>query len=448
MKRLAIVVSLLATVLEVFGTPTVSGVAAKVTGSNSSGKLQISYKLSDSSTRIDLDSRFVQARIFETKSGAQAWGDEIKRNYGSAVPCGSDDPFDMYLYDEDEVCNGTHSFTINMYNEYGISARDFRDDYPKAYIAVAVFDDANDTSAYQVSAVTYDMSFGSEYATLLYSKAQTLTGLCSSDEDSGYYGTVSLKLGKINAKTGVVKVSATITPFVGSKKFTASANMTADEDGGIYDILKFKTPIGDMELAIGGEVYEDERGRNAFEFWFEGSSDGGYVIYSADVGGAFDTDLLTCYADMGCVDFDFGDCWYIIATLEEAPIYVSRGTKWSFDKVPTLKYVRYHEDGDVWYELDGLDDEDKTNVSGLKLTYTSKTGVFKGSYYLYLSNEECQDYGSKPTLKKIKVTVSGIVVDGYGIGSASAKFGSENYSWPIYIEGGCPDCYEVNAVGL
>ena len=66
--------------------------------------------------------------------------------------------------------------------------------------------------------------------------------------------------------------------------------------------------------------------------------------------------------------------------LEEAlpadePIKVSGG-KWSFGKAASLKYAKSKATGA--YELIGLNDTAKPNVSGLKLTYTAKTGLFKG----------------------------------------------------------------------
>jgi len=272
----------------------------------------------------------------------------------------------------------------------------------------------------------------SEEACVLYSKAQTLTGLCMLNLYEADYGTATLKVGKINARTGLVKVTATIAPFDCNKKYTASANLEVDDEGYAYGTLPFKSPIGAMDVAISGETYEDERGKMVTELYFEGCNED-FGVYSAQVGGAFEADTLVCTAGELWESVDFGECWYAVAALDAEPIHVTRGTKWSFDKSPTLKYVRHREDGDTWYELEGFD-ERKPNVCGLKLSYTANTGVFKGSYYIYLSNAECLEDGKKPTLKKLKATVSGIVVEGTGRGAASVKIGRETWSWPIYIE--------------
>ena len=95
---------------------------------------------------------------------------------------------------------------------------------------------------------------------------------------------------------------------------------------------------------------------------------------------------------------------------------------------------RFREDGDTWYELTGFDDEKKTNYSALKLTYTEKTGVFKGSFKIYTSNEGTIDEGKAPKLKTYTAKVSGVVIDGFGIGSASVKVGKVTYSLPVFIE--------------
>ena len=65
------------------------------------------------------------------------------------------------------------------------------------------------------------------------------------------------------------------------------------------------------------------------------------------------------------------------------------------------------------YELQGLDDPKKPNASGLKLTYTAKTGSFKGSFTLYCNT------GKK--LAKYKFDVNGLVLDGVGVGRAVCK---------------------------
>ena len=70
----------------------------------------------------------------------------------------------------------------------------------------------------------------------------------------------------------------------------------------------------------------------------------------------------------------------------------------------------------------------KTNISAIKLTYTPKTGLFKGSFKVY----ELQGYGAATKLKKYTLKVTGVVVDGVGSGMATCKKPSIN--WPVSVQ--------------
>lgn len=89
------------------------------------------------------------------------------------------------------------------------------------------------------------------------------------------------------------------------------------------------------------------------------------------------------------------------------------GAKWDIAKAETVKIDR---SGNLSYGA---------NPSGLKLTFTAKTGTFKGSFVFYTLNNG--------KLKKNTVTVSGVVVDGVGYGTASIK---KMGCWPIVINRG------------
>ena len=79
------------------------------------------------------------------------------------------------------------------------------------------------------------------------------------------------------------------------------------------------------------------------------------------------------------------------------------------------------------HTLTGLDDPSKPNVSALKLSYTAKTGQFKGSFKLYTTTG-----GDKPKMKKFTVNVIGFVVDGVGYGEATLK--KPAASWSVRVE--------------
>ena len=60
-------------------------------------------------------------------------------------------------------------------------------------------------------------------------------------------------------------------------------------------------------------------------------------------------------------------------------------------------------------------DKGKTNLSGLKLPYTPKTGVFKGSFKVYALQGE----GKSTKPKSYTINVNGFVVGGVGYGMAT-----------------------------
>ena len=84
--------------------------------------------------------------------------------------------------------------------------------------------------------------------------------------------------------------------------------------------------------------------------------------------------------------------------------------RWKFAKNATVKVT-----------ANGLyvdDASGKTNLSALKLAYTSKTGLFKGSFRVYALEDASN---GKMKLKKYTVKVTGFVVDGKGYGQATCK---------------------------
>ena len=72
----------------------------------------------------------------------------------------------------------------------------------------------------------------------------------------------------------------------------------------------------------------------------------------------------------------------------------------------------------------------------MKLTYTPKTGVFKGSFNVYATNEGSTPAGKVPKLKKYRVNVTGFMVDDgtgpKGIGEATIK--KPAVKWSVTIK--------------
>ena len=259
-------------------------------------------------------------------------------------------------------------------------------------------------------------SSGGSSARETYAKARTISGLI--EDNDGTPGTIQLKVGKISKK-GAVKVSASITMLGGKKVSAKAVNLIPDGNGALSGTLSFKAPFGNMTL-----LYAD----GAFDLCGEYACGGG----PSEVGGAIEVDQLSFFLDADMMP-DFGDDWCLLEDLlpDGEPVYVIGGRKLSFRKAASPKYKRYREDGESWYELEGLDDNSRANLSGLKLTYNAKTGAFKGSFKLYATNY-CNDDIRTPKLKKFTVSVSGIVIDGVGVGVATMK--RPAVKWPVYLD--------------
>ena len=82
--------------------------------------------------------------------------------------------------------------------------------------------------------------------------------------------------------------------------------------------------------------------------------------------------------------------------------------------------VKYSTD-DGWYTPDG---KDHGNPAGLKLTYTAKTGQFKGSFKVFAETGAGKS-------KKLSATVFGAVVEGVGYGTTTVK---KVGSLPVKVE--------------
>ena len=96
--------------------------------------------------------------------------------------------------------------------------------------------------------------------------------------------------------------------------------------------------------------------------------------------------------------------------------FTTAGAKWAF---PAAGNVKYDKDED-----DYVDSKDSLNPAGLKLTYVSKTGTFKGTFKMYIVD-------SAGKFKKLTANVSGVMVGLQGCGTATVKGVG---SWPVFLE--------------
>ena len=252
-------------------------------------------------------------------------------------------------------------------------------------------------------------------------KAVTLHGVAYGG--GAVVGVVELKLGKVNAKKKTSKVSGSFTGLDG-KKITIKGVNVAGVDGAAPITVSLEVKgHGTMTVTIGGTQ-------------FAGSL-GSWHVQSGIVGGNWTRAGAKVYVDIGggrgATALPAGT---IEALLPDGEPVIPKAGKWSFAKAASVKWAKPKKGAarpEIYVEESGkgliVDDSKETNLSGLKLTYAPKTGVFKGSFKIYA----LEGSGRATKLKKYTVKVTGVVVDGVGHGEATCKRPAAG-PWAVTVE--------------
>ena len=284
-----------------------------------------------------------------------------------------------------------------------------------------------------------------------WQKARTLNGLYGEGCDYGVSdtkGTAQLKCGKANKK-GIAKVSLTITPFNGKKRLYKSVSVDVSQGGAVevsWPQQKYRVAIDGDEF-FGEPIYGESRPACSPN-----------AVWNADVGGAlrgeaasFSVRDFSFPADKGFSVLDGLVPQYTWDGSGDGaePVFVNKATgKWSFRKSMAAKFIKYLKgmpsvaccdapDGFYVLNLECDCRAGEINNSSLKLTYNPKTGIFKGSFLIYAVEQAVVEnligLQRKPTLKKYKANVTGVVVDGKGYGQAICKKPAAG-PWAVAIE--------------
>jgi len=249
-------------------------------------------------------------------------------------------------------------------------------------------------------------------------KAVTLAGVVYDGDN--VVGIVELKLGKVNAKKGTSKVSGSLVGLDG-KKYAIKAATASDINGtSPVSVSLNAKDLGALAVTIGGTQ-------------FAGSL-GAYHVQSADVGGAWAGGSAVAAVEPGDLSVFAGTA--LAEFLPTNEVAAVSGGKWNFAKAASVKWAKPKKGAaqpEIYDETSGKGlvvdtSKGKTNLSGLKLSYTPKKGTFKGSFNVYALEGE----GKATKLKKYKLNVSGVVVGGVGYGVATSK--RPAISWPLTVE--------------
>jgi len=252
-------------------------------------------------------------------------------------------------------------------------------------------------------------------------KAVTLKGAAYDGCD--VVGIVELKLGKVNAKKKTSKVSGSVTTLDGKKHAAKGVTVTGIDGTAPATVSLTVKDLGTMAVTIGGAQ-------------FAGTLGGTYHVQSASVGGAWAGSTATATVEVNNGDLDKFPGTLLTTLLPDEETATVKNSKWTFAKAATVKWAKpkkgaakpeiYDEASDKGLIID--DSKGKTNLSGLKLTYTPKKGTFKGSFKVYA----LEGTGKAIKLKKYTFNVSGFVLDGVGYGKATCK--KPSVSWSLTVE--------------
>ena len=250
-------------------------------------------------------------------------------------------------------------------------------------------------------------------------KATVLSGAVYYGND--VVGIVELKVGKLN-KNRQAKVSGAVTMLDGTKHTVKSKKFDFGDKLASTLILDVKGG-GSMRIAIGGIG-----GVNVFSGEF-----GKFHVQTAKVGTGWGKSTATVNVDVK--NLDSLPSGILEALLPTNEVATAAGGKWSFKKAASVKWTKVKEgmaplvqDAATGKGLVVDTSGGKTNLSGLKLTYTPKKGTFKGTFKLY----ELKGEGKSTKLKKYTVNIGGVVVDGVGYGKATSK--KPSFTWSVTVK--------------
>jgi len=225
----------------------------------------------------------------------------------------------------------------------------------------------------------------------------------------GYSGltlTVGAK-GKVKVQGTMVdgaKVSVAAQLLVGEKRCCIPVAVPLYSKKGGFGLNLWLQDDGEIEAGELG-AWDATASKTPFRAWF------GENVPVARVGAALPATLSFLF--MGEPEFADAEALYDFVPWE---VTISAGAKWTLPAAGSVKYDRESEEY--------VDAKDSANPAGLKLTYVSKTGAFKGSFKLYAVD-------GAGRLKKLTANVSGVMAGRQGYGTATVKGVG---SWPVSIQ--------------
>ena len=200
------------------------------------------------------------------------------------------------------------------------------------------------------------------------------------------------------------KVNVTSQLLVGEKRCCIPVVVPLYSKKGGFGFNLWLQDDGEIEVGELGE-WDAAASRTPFRAWF------GENVPVARAGVALPSSLSFLF--MGEPEIADVEVLYDFVPWEVA---IKTGALWGLPAAGNVKFDR--ESGEY------VDAKDSSNAAGLKLKYVAKTGAFKGSFKLYVTD-------ASGRLKKYTAKVSGVMVGRQGYGTATVK---NVGSWPVSIQ--------------
>ena len=275
--------------------------------------------------------------------------------------------------------------------------------YPTVFVS-----SASDSSSKGLTPSTGDVTAQYQYA-----DAKTFYGAVYNGDD--VVGIVELKFGRANLSKNTGRVSGVVTLLDGKRCAIKSQQVAVDGTAPIS--LEVKN-VGALVVAINGEQFSGTLG--------------GWHVQTANVGGDWKSSGVTVSVDAGNLSAIPGTV--LESLLPKDAKGTSSSSRWKFARAAGVKWAKPKVgvrpvvmDAESGKGLIVDTSRDKTNLSGIKLTYTAKSGTFKGSFKVYA----LEGSGKSTKLKKYTVKVGGVVVNGVGYGSATCTRPEINWTLTV-----------------
>lgn len=236
------------------------------------------------------------------------------------------------------------------------------------------------------------------------------------DDDGDPRGTITVSFTKATAK-GVSKVSAKIKTLDGKSYSLSATSVPVSEVASATISGKTIKKFGVLDSLVIGE--------SGFSAEFTLADGSKLTVVPTDLSVGLAEGVHT-FSVVGLPDVING--FPVLPDLlpDGMKFEVNSKGKVVLSKATTVKYAKVKGSKPAVYELVRDTSKNKTNGSGLKLTYTASTGLIKGSFYVYTDNV------IKHKVNKVTFTVSAFVIDGMAVGVATCK--KPAMSFPVVIK--------------